>query len=48
MERHLRMCRSCFSKADFERRFKRKLRDLRDDPAGPACADRIAKLMESF
>jgi anti-sigma factor (TIGR02949 family) len=48
MERHLRTCKSCFSKADFERRLKQRLRDLREDTAGPGFSDRIAKLLESF
>jgi len=47
MERHLQACKSCFSRADFERRLKQKLGDLRDAPTMGA-AERIEALLKTF
>lgn len=47
MERHLQACKSCFSRADFERRLKGKLGELREGPPVSA-AERIEKLLKSF
>jgi anti-sigma factor (TIGR02949 family) len=47
MQRHLSTCRSCFSRADFERRLKAKLGELRQEPA-PSAGERIKRLLESF
>jgi anti-sigma factor (TIGR02949 family) len=47
MQAHLLRCRSCFSRASFERRLKDKLRELRDDKAVGA-TERIDKLLQSF
>lgn len=48
MQRHLSVCRSCFSRASFERRLKEKLNDLRRDEPRPAAAERIKRLLQSF
>lgn len=46
VERHLRTCRSCFSRAEFERRLKRELATLRcSSDAPPALHRRIRALL---
>ena len=47
MQDHLLRCRSCFSRASFERRLKDKLHELREDTATGA-RERIDKLLQSF
>ena len=47
MREHLHMCKSCFSRAEFERRLKGKLKELREE-ADPAAQDRIEKLIKSL
>lgn len=49
MQRHLSTCRTCYSRANFERRLKDRLRELRhdDDPAVDA-EERIKRLLQSF
>lgn len=48
VERHLQTCRSCFSRADFERRLKDKLRELRDAEPAQTASERIKALVRSF
>ena len=48
MQRHLSTCRSCFSRANFERRFKDKLHELRHDEPGQDAEERIRRLLRSF
>ena len=47
MQEHLHTCKSCFSRAEFERRLKGKLTGLRDE-ADPAAKTRIEKLIKSL
>lgn len=48
VQHHLSACRSCFSRAEFERRLKRKVHELRlDEPVGEA-GERIKRLLENF
>lgn len=47
MERHIQACKSCFSRADFERRLKARLAELREAPPLSAAA-RIQELLKSF
>jgi anti-sigma factor (TIGR02949 family) len=47
MQHHLSRCRGCFSRANFERRLKDKLHELREDKAASA-TERIEKLLQSF
>ena len=47
MQEHLHTCKSCFSRAEFERRLKEKLKQLREE-AAPAAQDRIEKLIKSL
>lgn len=48
MQRHLDTCRSCFSRANFERRLKNKLRELREDQPSQDATERIRRLLQSF
>ena len=48
MQRHLHTCRSCYSRADFERRLKGKLAALREQVPAPSAEERIRRLLESF
>lgn len=47
MQEHLHTCKSCFSRSEFERRLKAKLKELREE-ADPAAEERIEKLFKSF
>ena len=48
LEHHLRACRSCFSRAEFERQLKDKLRALSSGDASGATRDRIKALIQTF
>jgi anti-sigma factor (TIGR02949 family) len=48
VERHLRTCRSCFSRMEFERQLKGKIHDLARETVSPAVEDRIKALMKGF
>lgn len=48
VQRHLSVCRSCFSRASFEQRLKNKLHDLRHEEIASGAGDRIKRLLESF
>lgn len=48
VERHLRTCRSCFSRLEFEGRLKQRLSALASDEAPAAARDRIRELMKGF
>jgi len=48
MQHHLGACRSCFSRADFERRLKDKLHELRHVDLEPDADERIRRLLRSF
>lgn len=48
VERHLETCRSCWSRAEFERRIRARLADLRDDEVRPAFERRIRTLLGRF
>lgn len=45
VERHLHTCRSCFSRAEFERRLKGELATLSASDVPPALQDRIRALL---
>jgi len=47
MERHLRTCRSCFSRAEFERRLKGELAALTAADVPTALQDRIRVLLDN-
>jgi len=48
VERHLEICRSCFSRAEFERRLKAEVGRLRRDDVPPAFEQRVRRLLGAF
>lgn len=48
MQYHLSTCRSCFSRADFERRLKQQLHGLRREEPIADARERVKRLLESF
>jgi anti-sigma factor (TIGR02949 family) len=48
MEQHLRTCKSCFSRMEFEQRLKRKVGELREDEVPSPLSERIKSLLKSF
>ena len=48
VERHLETCRSCWSRAEFERRIRSRLADLRKDEVDPDFEERIRTLLRRF
>jgi anti-sigma factor (TIGR02949 family) len=48
VERHLARCRSCFSRAEFERRLKSQLGTLREQPVQTTFEERIRTLISRF
>jgi anti-sigma factor (TIGR02949 family) len=48
VEHHLRTCRSCFSRMEFESRLKQRLSGLSSDEAPQSARDRIRDLIKGF
>ena len=48
VENHLARCRSCYSRADFEKRVKLQLGTLGRSDVRPEFAERIRRLMSRF
>ena len=48
VERHLDACRSCFSRAEFERRLKAELTRVRREEVTPGFEERVRRLIGSF
>jgi anti-sigma factor (TIGR02949 family) len=48
VERHLRTCRSCFSRLEFESRLKQRLTALSTEDAPSNARDRIRDLIKGF
>ena len=48
VERHLRTCRSCFSRMEFERRLKERLSGLSADEVPQTASERIRALIRGF
>lgn len=48
MQEHLQTCKSCFSRAEFERRLKAKLTGLRDKQANAGMRVRIERLLKAI
>jgi anti-sigma factor (TIGR02949 family) len=48
IERHLEVCRSCFSRAEFERRLKGEINRLGCDEIPPSFEQRVRRLLGSF
>ncbi|MFW6033918.1 MAG: anti-sigma factor family protein [bacterium] len=48
MKRHLERCRSCWSRAEFERHLKDKVATLRQEPVPPELSSRVQSLVREF
>ena len=48
LKRHLDVCRTCFSRAEFERRLKEQISTLGSEPVRPEFRDRLETLIGSF
>lgn len=48
VRRHLEVCRSCYSRAEFERRLKFELRKLGKDEVPVGLEQRVRHLLQSF
>ncbi len=48
VERHLAACRSCWSRAEFERRLKQEVTRLRRDQVRPGFQRRIRELLNQW
>jgi anti-sigma factor (TIGR02949 family) len=48
VERHLSMCRSCYSRWEFERRLKENVAGLRQESVPHAVSDRVQQLIRRF
>jgi anti-sigma factor (TIGR02949 family) len=48
IDRHLEECRGCYSRAEFEKALRDKLRQAGDANPSPALQERIKALMEQF
>lgn len=48
LQRHLKVCRSCYSRAEFERRLKAEFDELRQEEITPAFQQRVRRLITEF
>ena len=48
MHRHLHACKGCFSRVEFERLLKGKVRELRDEKASESAEQRIKSLLKDI
>ena len=48
LERHLAKCRSCYSRAEFEKRLKAQVAQLADEPVEPKLAGRVQSMIRKF
>lgn len=48
MDEHLKVCKACFSRMDFERLLKGKVKELREESASPEIRERIKALLKDF
>ncbi len=48
MAQHLSICKSCFSRVEFEQRLKDKVKALRDEQPTDSASDRIKQLLKGF
>jgi anti-sigma factor (TIGR02949 family) len=48
IRRHLEVCRSCYSRAEFERRLKFEVSKLRKDEVPVGFEQRVRRLLQSF
>lgn len=48
LREHLEACRSCCSRAEFERRLKARMTALGHEPARPELRTRLGRMIQSF
>jgi anti-sigma factor (TIGR02949 family) len=48
LDRHLSICRSCFSRHEFEKGLKERVAELGQEPVPPEFQDRIRALVSRF
>jgi len=48
MQHHLSICKSCFSRVEFEKRLKEKVKSLREQQPDDSTVDHIKQLMKGF
>lgn len=48
MQQHLHTCKSCFSRVEFERLLKGKVKDLREETPSPGVRARVKDLLKGF
>ena len=48
MQHHMDTCKSCFSRVEFERRLKAKLKTLREEQTSAAARERIEELLKAL
>ena len=48
VDRHLERCRSCFSRADFERRLKAEIARVGREDVTPVFEERVRRLLADF
>jgi len=48
MQQHLHTCKSCFSRVEFEKLLKGKVKDLREESPTPAVSARVKDLLKGF
>jgi mycothiol system anti-sigma-R factor len=48
MEEHLRRCRSCFSRVEFEKRLKTHVAELGKEPVSPDLEQRVRALLDTL
>lgn len=48
VHRHLERCRSCYSRAEFERQLKSRVGSLREESVSPAFEARVRSIIETF
>lgn len=48
IDRHLDECRGCYSRAQFEKALRRRLRELGRETASPALRSRLKSLLDDF
>lgn len=48
LERHLAICRGCFSRAEFERLLRKRLASLGSEPPSTVFAERIRSMVDRF
>lgn len=48
VERHLEICRTCYSRAEFEKRLKERVAELGQEPVRAELTDRVQTLIRTF